>query len=232
MKYFSTFTGIGGFELGIQLAYEEKLWNVENANKSESSIKGEGYANPVLESTNSTGELPISNIAGRQDESIMPFVDSGFSIPTEEAVLAAERMKKNSLPSNTETEMVTKTEENTEQDICTNSPLKKMTEVSMKSSVITATMQEADMGSAPMCVGFSEIDKYATQIYARHFPNHRNFGDITKIKAEELPDFDILVGGFPCQAFSIAGNRKEARSRYQTVVPVTITYELPVKKNV
>ena len=36
----------------------------------------------------------------------------------------------------------------------------------------------------------------------------RNYGDITKIKAEELPGFDCLVGGFPCQAFSIAGKRK------------------------
>lgn len=57
------------------------------------------------------------------------------------------------------------------------------------------------------CVGFSEIDKYAVQIYQRHFPDHTNFGDITKINADELPDFDLLVGGFPCQAFSIAGKR-------------------------
>lgn len=57
------------------------------------------------------------------------------------------------------------------------------------------------------CVGYSEIDKYAIQIYERHFPQHRNFGDATKINASELPDFDLLVGGFPCQAFSIAGKR-------------------------
>lgn len=60
----------------------------------------------------------------------------------------------------------------------------------------------------PTCVGFSEIDKYASAIYQSHFPNHKNYGDITKINAEELPDFDLLVGGFPCQAFSIAGKRK------------------------
>ena len=59
----------------------------------------------------------------------------------------------------------------------------------------------------PTCVGFSEIDKYASQIYQNHYPEHKNYGDITKINAEELPDFDLLVGGFPCQAFSIAGKR-------------------------
>ncbi len=59
----------------------------------------------------------------------------------------------------------------------------------------------------PLCIGYSEIDKYATQIYQKHFPNHKNYGDITKIKTEDLPDFELLVGGFPCQSFSIAGKR-------------------------
>jgi len=61
--------------------------------------------------------------------------------------------------------------------------------------------------TAALCVGYSEIDKYATQVYQKHFPEHKNYGDITKIKAEELPDFDFLCGGFPCQSFSIAGKR-------------------------
>ena len=59
----------------------------------------------------------------------------------------------------------------------------------------------------PVCVGYSEIDKYAIQIYQKHFPNHKNYGDITKIDEVSLPDFDLLVGGFPCQSFSIAGKR-------------------------
>ena len=58
------------------------------------------------------------------------------------------------------------------------------------------------------CVGFCEVDKYAISIYSRHFPTHRNYGDATRINPEDLPDFEFLVGGFPCQAFSIAGKRK------------------------
>jgi len=57
------------------------------------------------------------------------------------------------------------------------------------------------------CVGYSEIDKYAIQIYEKHF-DHKNFGDIRKIKPRSIPDFDLLIGGFPCQSFSVAGKRK------------------------
>ena len=61
-------------------------------------------------------------------------------------------------------------------------------------------------GSYPECVGYSEINKYAIQVYEKHF-KHTNYGDATKINPAELPDFDLLVGGFPCQAFSVAGKR-------------------------
>lgn len=56
-------------------------------------------------------------------------------------------------------------------------------------------------------VGACEIDKHARQIYERHFPNVKIWQDARTIKPEELPDFDILFAGFPCQAFSIAGRR-------------------------
>lgn len=57
------------------------------------------------------------------------------------------------------------------------------------------------------CIGYSEIEPRAIAIYQKHFPEHKNYGDITKINADTLPDFDCFIGGFPCQSFSIAGKR-------------------------
>ena len=57
------------------------------------------------------------------------------------------------------------------------------------------------------CIGYAEIDKYAKNIYENHF-NHKDLGDVTLINLSELEDFDFLVGGFPCQSFSVAGNQR------------------------
>jgi DNA (cytosine-5)-methyltransferase 1 len=53
-------------------------------------------------------------------------------------------------------------------------------------------------------VGFSEVDKYANAVLEYNF-NIKNYGDITKIKGEDLPDVDIITGGSPCQDLSVAG---------------------------
>ena len=51
----------------------------------------------------------------------------------------------------------------------------------------------------------SEFDNFASQLLNANFPGIKNWGDITQIKPEELPDFDLFTGGFPCQPFSSAG---------------------------
>jgi len=59
------------------------------------------------------------------------------------------------------------------------------------------------------CLGFSEIDKNAEKTYRLFYgEKEKNYGDLTKINTDELPDFDIMVGGFPCQTFSVIGQRK------------------------
>lgn len=60
------------------------------------------------------------------------------------------------------------------------------------------------------CVGYCEIDKYANQAYEAMYDTGGElyFDDARKIVPEQLPDFDLITGGFPCQSFSIAGARK------------------------
>ncbi|ASE86750.1 DNA (cytosine-5-)-methyltransferase [Campylobacter jejuni] len=60
------------------------------------------------------------------------------------------------------------------------------------------------------CIAFSEIDKAAIKTYKRLFDtkNELELGDLTKINPEILPDFDLLISGFPCQSFSIVGKRE------------------------
>lgn len=64
-----------------------------------------------------------------------------------------------------------------------------------------------DRGIETECVFTSEIKPYAVNVLKQNHPNEEINGDITQVEAKEIPDFDILLAGFPCQAFSSAGKR-------------------------
>lgn len=66
------------------------------------------------------------------------------------------------------------------------------------------------------CIFTSEWDTFSAQTYRANFPDddHPVSGDITKIDPHQIPDFDVLLAGFPCQPFSIAGvSKKNALNR-------------------
>lgn len=134
MKYFSLFSGIGGFELGLQKAYVE-ITNRNKIGKIKNNKKEIQTARQRLESAKGKGSGPAQR----------------------------------------------------------------------RNSKLPDRMHDS---GTPHCVGYSEIDKHAIKIYEKYFPKHKNFGDIKKINARILPRFDLLVAGFPCQSFSIAGKRK------------------------
>ena len=52
----------------------------------------------------------------------------------------------------------------------------------------------------------SEIDKHAIKVTQTNFPNTIQLGDVTKLSSDSLPKIDLLIGGSPCQSFSVAGD--------------------------
>jgi len=82
-----------------------------------------------------------------------------------------------------------------------------MNYLSVCSGIEAATVAWHHMGWKP--VGFSEIEKFPSQVLAHHYPTVTNFGDMTKYKDWNINDsVGLLVGGTPCQSFSVAGLRK------------------------
>ena len=79
--------------------------------------------------------------------------------------------------------------------------------LSVCSGIEAATVAWHDLGWKPEA--FSEIEKFPSQVLNHHYPDVPNLGDMTKYKEWKLNEsIDILVGGTPCQSFSIAGLRQ------------------------
>ena len=85
-----------------------------------------------------------------------------------------------------------------------------MNYVSIFSGIEAATVAFEQLGWTP--IAFSEIEPFACQLLQQRFPDVPNLGDITQIDWKEVKDkygeVDMVVGGSPCQSFSIAGSHK------------------------
>jgi DNA (cytosine-5)-methyltransferase 1 len=78
--------------------------------------------------------------------------------------------------------------------------------LSVCSGIEAATVAWHPLGWSP--VAFAEIEKFPSAVLAHHYPSIPNLGDITKFKDWPDATFDVLVGGTPCQSFSVAGLRQ------------------------
>jgi len=77
---------------------------------------------------------------------------------------------------------------------------------SVCSGIEAATVAWHPLGWVP--AWFSEIEKFPNQVLSHHYPKTPNLGDMTKIcKRKDVSPIDLLVGGTPCQSFSVAGER-------------------------
>ena len=80
-----------------------------------------------------------------------------------------------------------------------------MTYLSVCSGIEAASVAWEPLGWK--AIGFSEIEPFPCELLKQKFPNVKNYGDMTKYENWDIGQFDVLVGGTPCQSFSIAGKR-------------------------
>jgi len=189
IRYFSMFTGVGGFELGLEATSSRdgehhcKEEDIRNTEGNQPIFEGQQESNP-----------PTDNREARdtKDTNRTLFQDGQVKSDTETRDMdevkgnpESRRQVRQTRDGILREESGVRDDEESVQhrEYCTNHPNFR-------------------------CIGFSEINKYANELLKQRFPNIKNYGDATKIDPRELPDFDMLCGGFPCQAFSIAGKRR------------------------
>ena len=80
-----------------------------------------------------------------------------------------------------------------------------MTYLSVCSGIEAATVAWEPLGFKP--IGFAEIEPFPCELLKQKYPNVKNYGDITQYEKWDIKQFGVLVGGTPCQSFSIAGKR-------------------------
>lgn len=82
--------------------------------------------------------------------------------------------------------------------------------VSLFSGIEAASVAAEPLGWEPVC--FCEIDAFPSAVLAHHYPDVPNLGDVTKVDWKEVlrdhGPVDVVVGGSPCQSFSVAGKRE------------------------
>jgi DNA (cytosine-5)-methyltransferase 1 len=171
MKYFSLFSGIGGFELGIQYAYE-KISSIENEKQG---LQGARDSEGLGSERNNLSSGGLTCVGYSE-------IDK-YAVQVYEKHFTYKQCK-----------------------YCANKESRQSIQGAERGS-IRPERDKPDIESRGNDQPEARGDRKLEQSENNCKCEHKNYGDITKISEAELPEFDLLVGGFPCQSFSIAGKR-------------------------
>ena len=158
MKYFSMFSGIGGFELGIQQAFDVQPKDERLQMEADS---GSNNSEQLQRTASCIGYSEIDKYAIKVYERQFNGEDSRLARKRECDCGAQGRQE----------------------------------------------TLDSERGGVSQVNGDLHHDTDCASTESDNYGGHTNYGDATTIDTDTLPDFDLLVGGFPCQAFSVAGKR-------------------------